>query len=234
MDEQQAAPDSSQQADTSQSTPSTTGTLDDVYKQYNVEVESTQFQPKREQQAVPQQTQPPAQPLVIPDPVLDPQGYSRWQSQQQAQFHNDLNLTRQQIAQMQRAEASRREESDIQAAVSQFKSIVGDAIDADLAEVALGQRARKDPKFAAVYNNRQTNPQAWKAAVNALGNEWKGKTQFKTDPQLAENVRAAKQSIQGSQNRPADAPGGLEGRFNGKVGKDFVNEWNSLVHGNSF
>ena len=233
MSEEQVAASSNEQT-TSVEAPATQDTLDQVYSKYNVEAQANEFQPQRQQpqqqfapQPAPQAQQPQ---MVIPDPVLDPQGYTRWQANQQTLVQQALSQVQGQITQFQRAELVRREEADIQAAVSKFKSVVGDAIDNDMAEVALGQRARKDPKFAAVYNNRGQNPAAWNAAVNALANEWKGKTQFKQDPQLAENVRAAKQSIQGSQNRPSDGPTGDEARFQGKNGREFEAEWSRYIN----
>lgn len=235
MSDEQVVQSSSNEQTTSQEAPATQETLDQVYSKYNVESGASEFQPQRQQQ--PQQFAPqqPAQPAaVIPDPVLDRDGFQRWQANQTQQITQEISRTNAQIAAYGRAESQRREEADIQSAVTQFKSVVGDVMDADMAEVALGQRARKDPKFAAVYNNRSQNPQAWKAAVNALGHEWKGKTQFKTDPQLAENVRAAKQSIQGSPNKPADGPKGDEARFDGKNGRDFTAEWSRYTSGGNY
>jgi hypothetical protein len=170
-------------------------TLDDVYKQYPVEQEANQFNPQNFQSQPAQPTAQPQTPMgtEIPDPVLDQAGFKAYlakNAQEQAKALSTLTQTQQQIAAM---EWRRREEADIQSAVSTIQSKVGD-VDSDLIESFLNMKARKDSRFASIYQNRGKNPQAWNAAQMAVANELKGKTQFRTDPQLTENVRAAKQS----------------------------------------
>ena len=203
-------------------------TLDQVYQQFNVEAEAQSFHPQKEQ--VQQQAAPVQQNPAVPDPVLDPSGYKAWSSQQSQFVQQALSQIQGKLSQFERERLVQREEADIKSAVQQFKTVVGD-VDEDIAEVALGQKARKDPKFLTVYQNRSKNPQAWNAAVKAYANEFKGKNQFKVDPQIAENQRAAKQSIQGSQTtQQKEEPSGDDARFKGKGGSAFTQEWSKYVN----
>jgi hypothetical protein len=176
---------------------STEQTLDQVYQTYPVESTASEFNPQRQQQQPPQQ-----QPTVtlgadIPDPVLDQAGFKAHLAKQDLSLRQALTQSTQLAQQMWVAEQRREEEAAIKNAVQTVKEKIGD-IDDDFVEVALGQKARKDPKFNAIYQNRGKNPQAWKAALTAVANEFKGKYQFRQDSQLTENVRAARQSTQTS------------------------------------
>jgi hypothetical protein len=200
--------------------------LDDVYKTFNVETEAQSFQPQRDQrQAAPVQQNP----ASVPDPVLDPNGYKSWASQQHEFTKQALSKLHGELTQFKVERLRAREEADIKTAVQTFKQVAGEDVDEDIAEVALGQKARKDPRFLAVYQNREKNPAAWTAAVKAYANEFKGKHSFKVDPQLAENQRAAKQSTQGSQTKQKDEPTGAEAQFHGKAGREFDNTWRRYV-----
>lgn len=214
---------------------SQTATLDDVYKQYNVEEQASNFSPQRQTQQVTQQPAQQQQPTpAIPDPVLDPNGYKNWHGQQNTMVNQALSQMSGELKSLRDERTRTREEADIKGAVTQFKKVVGPEIDDELAEVALGARARKDPKFLAVYQNRNSNPQAWNAAVSAYANEFKGKVQFKIDSQLTENVRAAKQSIQGSQSTKASPAPGDAGFFEGKTGPAFDHAWNQYISRNQY
>lgn len=214
-----------------------TQTLDDVYKTFNVEAEAQSFHPQREQaqtQQQPQQQQQPKQEVAVPDPVLDPAGYKAWAGNQSQFVQQALSQIQGQLSQFQVERLRSKEEADIKSAVQQFRSVTGDDVDDDIAEVALGQKARKDPKFLAVYQNRAKNPNAWRAAVSAYANEFKSKSTFKIDPQIAENQRAAKQSIQGSQTKQKDdeSTNPIERRLVNKTGRDFEREWRNIVDSN--
>lgn len=213
---------------------STEPTLDQVYKEFNVEAEAANFRP---QQQAPQQQQPQVQPQQppsnqVPDPVLRPDDF---RSHYAADI-NTLRTSQSQLAsqlQTMTAAAQRQvEEMDIRAAVDSVKR-AGFEADPDFIEVALGQKARQDPRFLSVYNNRAKNPNAWGKALAAVANEFKGKYSFKADPQLTENVRAARQSTQTSLTTK-DAPSGnqLEDAFKGKSGRDFDAAWSDHMKHN--
>lgn len=222
---QSQAPDTSTQQ---QETPS----LEQVYKTFNVEAEAQSFHPQKEQVQTQQQ---PQKAVAVPDPVLDPDGYKTWQGQQSQFLQQTLSQIQGQLSSFQRERLVAKEEADIKSAVQKFRSVTGEDIDEDVAEVALGARVRKDPKFLAVYKNRDKNPQAWNAALSAYANEFKAKASFKIDPQIAENQRAAKQSIQGSQaKQQEDTKNPLEKRLEGKTGNAFSAEWRRIVDSQGF
>lgn len=217
-----------QQSSTEPAASTETQSLDQVYQQFNVEAEAQSFQPQREvqQHAAPVQQNP-----AVPDPVLDPGGYKAWVGNQHEFTQKALSQVTQKLSQIERERVVQREEADIKKAVEKFRQVAGSEVDDDVAEVALGQKARKDPRFLTVYQNRHKNPSAWNAAVSAFANEFKGKYSFKSDPQLAENQRAAKLSTQGSQAKQKDdTPSGDAARFHGKTGRDFDTEWSRYVN----
>lgn len=202
-------------------------TLEQVYKQFNVDEVANDFQPQRQQQ----QQQAPAE-NAMPDPVLDPSGHRNWQAQQSNVFKQSLQAIHGQLTQLQVERMKAQEETDIRQAVSRVKEKIGGTLDDDFIEIALGQKARRDPKFLSIYQNRGKNPNAWNAALGAVANEFKGKFQYRTDPQLTENTRAAKQSTQTSlTTKDQDDRSPLEKRLEGKTGREFTAEWDRMVHG---
>lgn len=206
-------------------------TLEDVYQTFKVEDAANQFQAQPVQPAQPQ-AQPFHQEAAIPDPVLDSQGFKNWQAQQTGALRQAVLQAQGQSEAVARYLAQQREEADIQKAISTVKSKVPD-LDDDAVEIALGIKARKDQRFMSIYKNRDKNPQAWSAALNAVGNELKSKFQMRTDPQLTENVRAAKASTQASLTTNQVDSGNPYEKFlnDAKDGRDFEQRWNKLVHG---
>lgn len=186
---QQSAPEAPQEA-----------TLEDVYKTYNVEETAQEFKAQPTQQT---QTQQPAQPvqdqhLSIPDPTLDPAGHKAWAAEQQ----RNLGTLRQalqgvagEIHKERVARAQAAEEADIKRAVEQVNQHLGDSkLDPDVVEISLGAEARRDPRFLALWNNRQKNPKAFQEGVKAFANKLGKKFAMRVDPQIAENQRALKEA----------------------------------------
>lgn len=211
-------------------------TLDSVYKEFNVDDMAANFRPSQPQQNMQQQDTRQAQnsaPADVPDPLLDANGFKAYQSRQAqiAQKHGDvLSQLTGTVAQMRAAEIRQNEERDIGAAVQKVKD-AGFEADNDFIEIALGQKAKQDPRFLAVFNNRGKNPAAWNKALTAVANEMKGKFAFRTDENLASNVRAAKNSTQTTQSTAADTQGNsAEKHFSGiKDPRAFANEWERYV-----
>lgn len=213
-------------------------TLDQVYAKFNVDQQAQEFSPQRQAPQQPQYQAPPVQPqtmesfgAAIPDPILNPDQHKAWLASQNAQIRQALSSLHGAQQQMAAERMRQKEEADIQKAVQTVKAKV-EGVDDDFIEIALGQKARKDPRFLAVYNNRDKNPQAWNAALNAVSNEFKQKFAFKPDAQIAENVRAAKQSTQTSlTTRDQSGGNSLEKRLEGKTGREFEAEWRRIVNG---
>lgn len=206
---------------------STEPTLDQVYQDFKVDDVAQSFQQQPQQ---PQRQETPTLHESIPDPVLDAQGFKSWQATQSKEFRETLSSLKASQQALAVAEIRRQEEADIKSAVSTVKEKVGGDLDDDFIEIALGQKARKDPKFNSIWTNRHRNPQAFKAALNAVSNEFKSKFQFRQDPQLTENARAAKQSTQSSMTTKEDASQNpIEKRL--AESNDFDREWQRIVSG---
>lgn len=207
-------------------------TLDQVYEKFNVDKMASDFNPQPQRQQM--QPAPQAQTSMgaeIPDPILDQAGFKSYlhrQHSEQARALSNLTLTQRQLAV---GEYRRKIEADIQSAVSQVREKVGADVDNEFIEVQLDYKSRKDPRFMALFNNRDRNPAAWKAALSAVGNEMKTKNQFRSDPQLVENVRAAKQSTQSSltSRNSGDDSDPIGKRLSGaKSAAEFDNLWSQM------
>lgn len=168
-----------------------TPSLEDVYKQFNVQPQQPPQPPQPQAK-----TEAPAVP-PIPDPTLDPKGHEAWareRLQRELQMTGALHNLNSQLQTFRAAQQQAREEADIAQAVK----VVREKVDADpdFIEIAIAQKARRDPKFMALWQGRQQNPQAWEAGLKAVAGELAGKLSMKQDPQITENLRAAKQSQQ--------------------------------------
>lgn len=210
-------------------------TVEQVYEQFNVEAEAQQFQRQPQQYQTQQQPQPQqaASPMAqaIPDPVLDANGFKSWLATQNQSIQQALSGVQQFQQQLMVAEMQRREVAEVQATVDEVNKAVGLPDEQkDLIEFALAKRVREDAKFRTLYQNRQQNPRAWKAALNAVTPELKDKFALRADPQLAENQRAVKTAQSAlSTTKPQASPD--EDRFAGKTGADFDREWSRYVGG---
>ena len=198
MSEEVTAQPETTQASTEQ--PAET-TLDDVYSKYNVEDTAQQFNAQPVQQQ-PQQ-QAPAQPvqegnIPIPDPTLDPSGYKSWETaryRDQQALRQALTQVAGKLNQYEQAAKQRAEEADIKGAVEQVNQHLGDSkLDPDVVEISLGAEARRDPRFLALWNNRDKNPKAYQEGIKAFSSKLAKKFSMRVDPQIAENQRALKEA----------------------------------------
>lgn len=210
-------------------------TLEQVYTEFKVDDVASSFQPNVQPSQQPRQ-EPTTQTQgfeSIPDPVMDAQGFKTWQASQSKEIRETLSRLQASHQALAVAEIRRQEESDIKTAVATVKEKVGGDIDDDFIEIALGQKARKDAKFNTIWQNRHKNPQAFRAALNAVGNEFKSKFQYRQDPQLTENARAAKQSTQSSLTTKEDtSQNPLEKRLaEAKDPREFERIWQQSLGG---
>lgn len=163
--------------------------LEDVYTKFNVEAVAKTFNPE------PVRETKSEVPATAPDPTVDLDGFSKWARavhSADSEVRQTLHRVSEQLNTYQQERQRAQEEADIKQAVSKLKSKVD--LDEDFLEIALGHEARKDPRLLSIWENRKTNPKAWDAALNALGNQYSKKFQVRADPQLAENTRAMKAS----------------------------------------
>lgn len=190
----------------------TTETLDDVYKRFPIEAEASSFQARpvqREvQQEAPQKDQ--QQEVQIPDPTLDPTGYRAYEQRKEREHATSKQALQQLDGKLNgilRATVKAQEEADIKGAVSEVNEHLGDRkLDPDEVEIRLGTKARKDPRFAAIWQNRHKNPAAMKAALRAIAGEIAKKTEYRLDPQIAENQRALKEATSSTKATTAPEP----------------------------
>jgi len=187
-------------AETQVETPPTE-TLEDIAKGLSVEEQANQFvstvQPQYQPQHQPQpQSYQPSQ-FNAPDPVTDPEGYRAFVAQQYNTV-NTLNSTIQEvtnkIGNWERTQAEQKINQDVDRAVTLVNQKAN--LDKDIVEVALELEYRKNPSFKKIWDNRDRNPDALGRALEVLSGKISQRFAVRTDPQLAENLRAAKSSQQ--------------------------------------
>lgn len=197
-------------------------TLDEVYKQFNVEATANEFvQNTQQQQPPPQNFQQTEAPINVPDPISDPDGFKQFvlhDQQNRQSLSKALQTVSQQLTEQQQKQLRSQEEADIKQAVDLINEDL--KADPDFVEIALGAKARKDPRFLKLYENRAKQPDAWKAALKAYAGELEGKFSFRSDPQLAENQRAMRTSQQ------AMATGAKQPSQEDQLGSLDINELN--------
>jgi len=189
--------DTSTPAQTSTPVPAPTP-LEKVYSDFKIEADAADFKPQAPQTPSPQVPQTPHPQFKVPDP-FDP-NFAAYQAQLASGLsvlNQALAQTKGELNQMQQKLSYERTEADIKQAVGTISEKSG--IDPDIAEVALQAKARQDPRFLKIWQNRNQNPEAFKAALGAVASEFQQKYTVKQDPQLVENQRA----VQASRNQMA-------------------------------
>jgi hypothetical protein len=167
--------------------------LEKVYQDFGIEDTASQFQPQSPQPAAQPQAPAPVAPKFDP---FDPNFSSHMErvAKAAAEAHSTLQATQGKLTALERQLHQKAVEADIKQAVGLITEKAG--IDPEIAEVALEAKARQDPKFLQIWNNRQKNPKAYNAALQAVASEFQQKYTVRQDPQLAENQRAVKASQQ--------------------------------------
>jgi len=162
--------------------------LEKVYQAYNIEDTASSFQPQTP--AAPAQQPVQSQPAPkVPD-AFDPNFGAHQEAlvKNVSSLHDTVSKTLHEINAMKMDAIRQRTESDIKSAASLIAEKAG--IKPKVAEVAMEVKAREDARFRAIWNNRQSNPKAYNAALEALAMEAAQEYAVKQDPQLAENQRA--------------------------------------------
>lgn len=178
-----------------------TQTLEDVYKQFNVDDAAQQFTAQPVQNTPTQNYAPTPQQTpntFIPDPISDPDGYRQFMQasqQQNSALGHTINTLNAKMSQMEKERQQQQIDVDIGKAVAKVNSKV--KADPLMIELALEKKAREDVRFMKLWDNRYKNPKAYDAALDAISNELQGKFTVRTDPQLTENQRALKASQRG-------------------------------------
>lgn len=189
MAEVQPGSPTPQAAPAPEATPQPSG-LEQVYKDYGIEETAQTFQPQSPQPTAPAPTPTPKFDPFDPNFPVHMERISR--AAQEAQ--SALQATTGKLTALERQLQEKAVAADIKQAVGIITEKAG--IEAEIAEVALEAKARQDPKFLAIWKNRDRNPKAYQAALQAVASEFQQKFTVRQDPQLVENQRAVKASQQ--------------------------------------
>ena len=158
-------------------------TLDDVYKEFDVETQAEEFKAEPEPTPVTQE---------IPDP-LDTDAYRNYERQNNDAIMKELDSVKAKLTEFQKGQQEAQISKDIQQAVEFIKPKV-EGVKEKAIEIQLEMKAAEDPKFKRLWDNRNSNPTAWNRALSAFANEVAETHSIKQDPQLTENMRAVAQS----------------------------------------
>ena len=203
----------------------TTKSLDDVYKEFNVDDAAEQFQAQPVQNAPPPvQTQP-----YVPDPLSDPTAFQKLAQQslqETAYLRTNLTSLTQQLSQIQQGQLKKEIEADIGKAVEQVRKKVD--INPKAIDVMLNAKAEEDPRFKKLWDNRNKNPKAWASALEAVSNEFAEVFKVRQDPQLTENQRAMKVAQQSMATTKQDNP---NDKWANLPPAQFDQEWSRLIRG---
>jgi len=171
-------------------------TIEEVAKRHKVEEQVNQFtaQPNQSTQETQQTYQPESS---FPDPVYDPDGWKRYQQNQMQSNQHLQGTLRDLVGKVGKLEEGLRQERlnvEVNKAVKRVNEKLN--VEPTYVEIALEKRYRDDPAFRRIWDKRTDNPKALDEALEVITGELEGVFQVRQDPQLTENVRAAKKSQQ--------------------------------------
>lgn len=190
----QEAPQATPQAPATPAAETKLSPTEQVYKEFGIEDQASQFQPETptRQAPAPQAAQPPKFDPFDPNFSANIGNVANGVSS----LNNDLQATRREIGTLRQELHHERTEADIKRAVGSIAEKSG--LDPKFAEVAFQLRAKEDPRLLQIWNNRGKNPKALEKAIDAVATEFKQTYTVRQDPQLVENQRAVKASQQQS------------------------------------
>jgi len=208
-------------------------TLDDLYKESGLEASTTQTH------AAPQEVTSPAnqaeERVEVPDAfdvdrhrefLANLESKVRKTEQTQAEINNRIR------AEQQQAFVARLEE-DIKQASSHIAKESG-IENENLATFELNERARTDVKFKALWEGRNSSPQAKAAftkALNVIAKDIGKKYEVRADPQLVANRKALAASRNASATTTQDDSN--EPDWGSKNGAEFQANWERMVRGHN-
>ena len=120
-----------------------------------------------------------------------------------AELKQQVEQTTQQTSELANSRQQEMLNTEIAEAVGKINESVGG--DADMAELFLESQYRSNPDLKKVWDNRFTHPSALDAALGIIGKEWAAKNVNLTDPTVAENQRALKESQRGGATVQVDS-----------------------------
>jgi len=168
-------------------------TLEDVFRQFPVEQAANSFAAQPRQNV----EQPPPD-ISVPDPSYDPDGFKNVVKSLHTndwEVKTALNRVSEQLEGMKQERQRAAEEADISQTVKQIQdSVPALAGKEGLVKAYLGVFAQQDQRVLKVWENRKQNPAAWNKTLSVITKQMAKDIDFKADPQLTENTRAAKAS----------------------------------------
>lgn len=173
---------------TANDTTQQTQTLEDIAKKYSIEDQAKTFtaRPETSFQSPPQVEQ------RIPDPVIQPDEFTKYHMNQSAYVNSTLQKMAGTVEEMRRAQESERLNAEVSKAVVRVNEKLN--IDPKYAEILLEKEYRDNRIFQRIWDNRYVNPKALDEALDVIANSSAKVFQTRSDPQLVENQRAAKVS----------------------------------------
>lgn len=180
--------------------------LDQITKDFGIEDQAQQFR----QQVAPVKPEVPPTPVApanIPDP-LDTEAHKAYLAkieQNQSALQQTLEKTIGTISAYEQKAQREALEADISKAVKTVNEIVNHP-KPKMVEVALELKAQEDPKFKAIWDNRQKNPQALERALKVVAKELAEDFSIKVDPDLVKSQRALKLSQQQTATTKKEEP----------------------------
>lgn len=170
--------------------PAEVPSLDDVVNQFSADLPS----PAPTATAEPKTVESPVIPTSF-DP-LDPDSAKQF-AEANAQGIGALQSRIEQLDQLYTAQQQEREQAKFRADLNRAVDTVAEqaGIDnKDYVEWKLNRLAEENPGFLNIWENRDLKPQALEETLKAAAHQMKGELEFKADPQLAENHRAAQET----------------------------------------
>jgi hypothetical protein len=171
-----------------QANDTTSQTLEDIAKKYSIEDQAKSFTAKPENSF----QSPPLPEQRIPDPVVQPDEWSKYHLNQSAYVNQNLQKMAGTVDEMRRAMETERLNAEVNKAVARVNDKL--KIDPKYAEILLEKEYRDNRIFQRIWDNRYVNPKALDEALDVIANSSANVFQTRSDPQLVENQRAAKAS----------------------------------------
>lgn len=169
--------------------PSESVSLDELYGQFTQETRPSQSTQQRQSEEQPRTS------YNIPDPVSDAEGFKGYMGN----IQNELAAARSEARKASDELQAERQKVAVQTEEREFRNVAEEIakkaeVDADLVEAGLLYKFVKDGNFQQMWQNRNSNPNAFTKVKSVLGQEMRDRFSTKVDPQIAENQRAAEEA----------------------------------------
>jgi len=150
-----------------------------------------------------------------------------WQTSQLANVSSKLNSISDEQDTRKRQEYIETQDKAVNNAIAQIQKDV-DMPD-EFVEGMLHVKYARDENFRKIFDNRDQNPSAYARAISVVASDIKSKSQWQSDPESAENLRAAK-DLQKSANR-ASSKSDPADRYKAMSHEEFGREWEKMKRG---